>query len=154
MEWNYLSIPKLQRCNRWSVEFHPTVYNGCSYLSMLGLNLNHVGKRVPRSVGEIRWFSYRNMASLLWSLVSQNFEQLQGLLHQMIYELIIQILWNLCCFFLNDNDQIRPLFCTCHESPTVMTYANLWPDWIIRIMINSERIIFTRFHLWPPKVSC
>ena len=28
--------------------FHPTVYNGCNYLSMLGLKLNHVSKRGSR----------------------------------------------------------------------------------------------------------
>ena len=53
MGWNYLSIPKLQRCNRWSLGidklFHPIHYNGCNYLSMLGLKLNHVSKRGPRS---------------------------------------------------------------------------------------------------------
>ena len=52
MGWNYLSIPKLQRCNRWSLgmdkQFHPTFYNGCNYLSMLGLKLNHVSKRGPK----------------------------------------------------------------------------------------------------------
>ena len=40
MGWNYLSIPKLQRCNRWSLGmdkwFHPTLYWACDYLSMLG----------------------------------------------------------------------------------------------------------------------
>ena len=49
MGWNYLSIPKLQRCNRWSLrmdkQFHPTFYQACNYLSMLGLKLNHVSKR-------------------------------------------------------------------------------------------------------------
>ena len=44
MGWNYLSIPKLQRCNRWSLEMD-TLYNGCNYLSMLGLKLIHVSKR-------------------------------------------------------------------------------------------------------------
>ena len=43
MGWNYLSIPKLQRCNRWSLGmdklFHSTLYNGCDYISMLGLKL-------------------------------------------------------------------------------------------------------------------
>ena len=42
----HLSIPKLQRCNRWSLEmdkiFHSTHYNGCNHLSMLRLNLNHI----------------------------------------------------------------------------------------------------------------
>ena len=54
MGWNYLSIPKLQRCNRWSLGMdkyiHPTFYNGCNYLSMLGLKLNHVSKRGHRNI--------------------------------------------------------------------------------------------------------
>ena len=51
MGWYYLSIPKLQRLHRWSLGideyFHLTLYNGWNYLSMLGLKLNHVSKRVP-----------------------------------------------------------------------------------------------------------
>ena len=38
VEWNYLSIPKLQMCNRWNLgmdnQFHPTLCNGCNYFSM------------------------------------------------------------------------------------------------------------------------
>ena len=53
MGWNYLSIPKLQRCSRWSLGmdklFHPTLYWVCDYLSMLGLRLNHVSKSGLRS---------------------------------------------------------------------------------------------------------
>ena len=53
MEWNNLSIPKLQRCNRWSLGMHkwfpPTLYWVCDYLSMMGLKLIHVSKRGPRS---------------------------------------------------------------------------------------------------------
>ena len=49
MGWNCLSIPKRQRCNRWSLgmdkEFHPTLHWACDYLSTLGLKLNHVIKR-------------------------------------------------------------------------------------------------------------
>ena len=55
MGWNYLSISKLQRCNRWSLEmdklFHHTFYWTCDYLSMLGLKLNHVSKRGPGGIG-------------------------------------------------------------------------------------------------------
>ena len=51
MEWNSLSIPKLQRCNRWSLGmdklFLPMLYKGCNYLSMMGLKLNHVSKWGP-----------------------------------------------------------------------------------------------------------
>ena len=51
MGWNYLSIPKLQWCHCWSLGrdklFHPTLYNGCNYLSMQGLNSIHVSKRAP-----------------------------------------------------------------------------------------------------------
>ena len=32
----------------WISNFHPTLNNGCDYLSMLGLKLNHVSKRGPR----------------------------------------------------------------------------------------------------------
>ena len=43
MEWNYLSIPKLQRCSRWSLWmgkwFPSSIYNGCDYSSTLGLDL-------------------------------------------------------------------------------------------------------------------
>ena len=49
MGWNYLSIPNLQRSNRWSLRmdryFHLTLYKACTYLSMLGWKLNHVSKR-------------------------------------------------------------------------------------------------------------
>ena len=47
--WNYLSIPKLERYNHWSLGMdmylHPTLYWACDYLSMLELKLNHVSKR-------------------------------------------------------------------------------------------------------------
>ena len=46
---NYLFIPKLQRCNRWSLGrddlFHPTLYWACDYSSMQGLKSIHVNKR-------------------------------------------------------------------------------------------------------------
>ena len=52
VEWNYSSIPKHQRCNRWSLGmdklFHPTLYNKHNYLSLLGLKLKHITKRGPR----------------------------------------------------------------------------------------------------------
>ena len=28
-------------------QFHPTLYNGCNYLSMLGIKLNHASERGP-----------------------------------------------------------------------------------------------------------
>ena len=37
-----------QYANFWEWDIlHPTLYNGCSYLSMLGIQLNHVNKRGP-----------------------------------------------------------------------------------------------------------
>ena len=40
---------KLKRLHRWSLGmdklYHPIPYGGCNYLSVLGLNLNHVSKR-------------------------------------------------------------------------------------------------------------
>ena len=52
--WNYLSIHKLHRLYRWSSGMdkycHPALYDGCIYLSMLGLKLDDVSKRVSRGV--------------------------------------------------------------------------------------------------------
>ena len=49
--WNYLSIPKFQRCGCWSSEsdeqFIPTLFCTLNYLSMSGLRLIHISKRDP-----------------------------------------------------------------------------------------------------------
>ena len=51
MRWNYLPLPKLQRCNRWSLgvdkSFHSTLYWTCDYLSMPGLKFIHINERGP-----------------------------------------------------------------------------------------------------------
>ena len=52
VRWNYLSIPKLVWLHCWSLvmdnQFHPTLCNGCNYLSMLGLKIINVSNRGPR----------------------------------------------------------------------------------------------------------
>ena len=66
MLW-HLSIPKLQHVHRWSLgmnkKFHPTLYNGCYYLSMLGLKFIHVSKMgYGNSQGRmISWAMYIHM---------------------------------------------------------------------------------------------
>ena len=49
--WNHLCIPKLQLRNRWSSvvhkSFHSTLNWARDYLSMLGLMLIHVSKKIP-----------------------------------------------------------------------------------------------------------
>ena len=52
MGWNDLSIPKLQRCNRWSLGIYVTLSWECNYLFMLGLKLIFVSKWV-RSVARL-----------------------------------------------------------------------------------------------------
>ena len=63
--WNYLSITKLQRCNRCSLGIdklcHFTRYNGCNYLTMMGLKLNRVNKRRHKAQ-----YSLPNLSSLHW----------------------------------------------------------------------------------------
>ena len=75
MGWIYLSSPKLQWCDCWSLGmdkwFHPTHYWACDYLSMLGLKLIHVIKRCP-------WYS---QVSLLRGLLVQ-YQLLHGLSQQ------------------------------------------------------------------------
>ena len=65
MGWKYLSIPKLQRQHRWSLEmdmlFHPTLCNRCNYLFILGWMLMYVSKRNPsywnifKTINPIQW---------------------------------------------------------------------------------------------------
>ena len=72
----------------------------------------------------------------------------QGSISQRVYKLIINILEKkLCCFYMENNGQIRPQFCTCHDSSAVMACAKLWSDWIIHIKCRAKRI-FTRFQSW------
>ena len=51
MGWNYLSFPKPQRSNRWSLEMGTAIpshtYNECDLSSILGLKLIHVSKKGP-----------------------------------------------------------------------------------------------------------
>ena len=60
MGWNYLSISKLQRQDRWSfgmdMWFHPTFYWAYGYLSALGLKLFQVNKRGPGTLHVIQEF--------------------------------------------------------------------------------------------------
>ena len=43
--------------------FHPTLYNGCNYLSILGLKLNHVSKRGYWCQS---WFSWTTVEVVIW----------------------------------------------------------------------------------------
>ena len=56
MGWNHLSIPKLQRFNRWRLGtekyFHLALCDGCNYVSLRWLKLNHISKRGPWSWGK------------------------------------------------------------------------------------------------------
>ena len=51
MWWNYWSIPQLQQlhCGSLGMDklFHPTLYDRCIYLSMLGMKLCHVTEKRP-----------------------------------------------------------------------------------------------------------
>ena len=60
---NYLSIPKLQRLHRWSLGidkwFYSTLYHGCNYFNMLGLQSISVNKRSP-------WHAHVCGKSIIW----------------------------------------------------------------------------------------
>ena len=49
-----------------------------------------------------------------------------------------------------NNYHFRLQFCTCHNSLAVMTCANLWPEWIITIIIKAK-ITFTKLYSWSHK---
>ena len=53
---------------------------------------------------------------------------------------------NACHPYMKNNGKIMSQFCICHDSWAVVTCANVWGDWIIKIVIIGKRI-FTRFPL-------
>ena len=40
----------------------------------------------------------------------------------------LHMIWYICCCYMKNVEEIRPQFCTCHDSWAVVTCANLWPD--------------------------
>ena len=59
----------------------------------------------------------------------------------------------LCCFQCKHSHQIRSHVCTClMHNWAVVTYAHLWPDWIIRVVIKAKSIFFTGFQLQDHKL--
>ena len=58
---------------------------------------------------------------------------------------------NICCSYMNNNEQIRSEICTCHDSWAVMTCAVFWPDWIIEVEMRAK-LILTRYQLCTHKL--
>ena len=52
----------------------------------------------------------------------------------------------MCCYYLQQSDQFKSQIHKYHNS-LVVTFANLWPGWQIRITLKTQRIC-TRFWLW------
>ena len=49
--------------------FHLTPYNGCNYLSMQGLKLNHISKRGPRCWNHKIIIKYYTQTGVLWVFI-------------------------------------------------------------------------------------
>ena len=70
---------------------------------------------------------------------------IQGNVHlrpisQRIYEVMILNLYNICCCYVKNYHMIMPQFWAWHGSWVVLTCANQWPDWIIKIIIIAKII--------------
>ena len=130
MGWNYLSIPKLQRCNRWSLGmdklFHPTLYMACDYVSMLGLKLNHVSKR------GYRW-RHRFQSKLVQVIicpVSDSTPQLDSMLHY--------------------SDVIMVKMASQITTSLMIVYYTIYPGADQRKHESSASLAFVRgIHQWP-----
>ena len=76
MRWIYLSIPNFNLCTRWSLGmdklFHRTLYNGCDYISMLGLKLIHFCKRGPSSTFLNTKITRMQVAGVQWPVTVQS----------------------------------------------------------------------------------
>ena len=76
MWWKYVSIPKLQLCNRWNLgmgkEFRRTLYWACNNLFMLGFKVKHVSKYGPWSL----WWDKQSDKWLIVILVTMEWIRL------------------------------------------------------------------------------
>ena len=111
---------KLASRHHWSLgmdkQFHPTVYSGCNYLSMLGLKLNHVSKRgpghwigidfLPLACGTITAVSYADSGWLLYpepycNALSRKYVPYEScIMHPMGYAQFCCVLLCFFCFYL------------------------------------------------------
>ena len=101
----------------------------------------------PYGITRPQWVKYlSSMAPPQANLSSDPYQKCQGWDYSRTppthftnsHDLIIQILQKKIISHMKNNNNIRSQFCTCHDSSAVVTCANLWPGWIIEIMIKSE----------------
>ena len=90
--WDEITYPFLFRNGK---VIHPTVYNGCNYLSMMGLKLNHVSKRGPS------WISRACSISVIKS-DTQRVNTTHFLLKQRITIAMIRLSQDLSFLVMND----------------------------------------------------
>ena len=71
--WNYLFIPQLQRRNHWGLGmdklYHPAPYDGCNYLSMLRLKLNHINERGLGTFDTLQTINYVHCSRVVYILL-------------------------------------------------------------------------------------
>ena len=60
--------------------------------------------------------------------------------HKVIMSSKYKFYKNIFFYHMKNNNQIRSQFCPCQDSSAVMTSANLWPNWIIRIGSGTKEI--------------
>ena len=76
MAWNYMyfSIPKLEKlhCSSLGMDmlFHPRLYNGCNYISTLGLKSIHVNEGVPGSHCWGYYLSHSCQDTAIWEFLT------------------------------------------------------------------------------------
>ena len=146
MGWNYLRIPKLQRSQRWNLwmekQCHPTFYLACAYISVLGMNLNRVGKRGPRHAQRCvypRWYDTCVLDTSVISLWFGVFSQLDHLpiVARTIYGNWYRVKWQIYSTFLKAPD----LRCE-----TITAAVNIYRPWV-RMITHCENIISFLSHI-------
>ena len=132
----------------WSLgmdkQFHPILHHGWNYLSMLGLNLNHVSKRGHRS------------QLLLWMML---FEQQKTNLKQLTVKKHLSVQWwpipqfMITYRWVSARKTLR-LFCT---NPSIRNMLNMQQEDVIiqtSLVVALKKDLRTHPHGWrwaPPK---
>ena len=132
MGWNYISIPKLQRLHRWSLwmdmQFHPTFYDGCDYLSMLAFKLFHVSKRAPGREELTQWGMNKIKLPPFWK---EHFQLFHAIFFKQKFCTLIQSLFQMVQ--LKNKSPMVQEMAWCHQA-----YASV--NWVITGSSNGLRL--------------
>ena len=120
-------------------QFHPTLYNGCNYLSMAGLKLIHVCKRSHRSIRYLISSYWRHMATGIWINIGLDNGLLSGDNKPLYRTMLNNNQWSLVAV---DIELVHWQF------SSFLSLICLWKLLVLNYRISLEPVNWDLWHVW------